>query len=177
MRPFSAVALLSLVAPTAALAGTPTDCDLAAARISSVVDTDGYTTKNELSTDGYEPVPLLTKSITTAADGCVVAQLSLHTLFALGFGDEYTAAEVTLDGVPMYGHTTACVSYGRNVPCLLMANNSDGATWIDAHSYHLVMPNVTAGPHTIEVRFAGVDADGNPTGAYVGGSVLTVQHQ
>jgi hypothetical protein len=172
---------LSLV--SGALAGAPIQCDLFARNISSVVDSDGYQTAYDLEHDGYDPKPLLAKPIYVSAESCVVAEVSLHTFGPYGrppLGDEYAAIKVTLDGNPMYGHITGCTTLGVNVPCLTLESQNDGVTPSNAHSYHLVMPNVTPGWHRVEVFYAGLD---NPDtvdsdiGAYVGGSVLTVFHQ
>jgi hypothetical protein len=142
--------------------------------VDTVVDTDGYTTKYDLATDGYDPQPLLIRRFyTDPKSSCVMAQLSVHTLTGWGYGDDFAAFQVVVDGLPMYGHTTACATNNVNVPCIL-ADNTSG---VDSHSYHLVLPNVTQGWHTIEVHYAGVDTNGSPSGAYVGGSILTIHHE
>lgn len=166
--------MLALALAATAHAGAPMDCDQDASMIDSVVDADGYVTKYDLSSMGYDPKPLLTKTFKVqSGSSCVMAQVSLHTLTGWGYGDEFAAIKVTIDGLPMFGETTACATNGVNVPCILLSNTSGS----DSHSYHLVYPGIKEGEHTIEVWYAGVDTDGVPEGAYVGGSLLSVHHQ
>jgi hypothetical protein len=173
--------MLALATLSAAFAGAPLDCDQVAGRISSVADTDGYQTPYDLEHDGYDPNPLLVKRIFVGGDArtCVTAQLSIHTFQPYPLGDEYAAAKVTIDGLPMYGHITGCKIKDQFVPCITLQNQTDGMTPVSSHSYHLVMPNVTPGWHTVEVFYAGLDNQDVPdsdVGAYVGGAVLSVHH-
>lgn len=168
---------------SAAHAGAPTNCDLYARNISSVVDTDGYQTTYDLATEGYDPNPLLSRAVYVSATSCVMAEVSLHTFGPYGsplLGGEYAAIKVTIDGNPMWGHITGCKTKDTFVPCITLETQNDGVTPVNSHSYHLVMPEVQAGWHRIEVFYAGLDNEDTPDvneGAYVGGSVLTVFHQ
>lgn len=164
----------SIALAASAYAGGPLHCDMDAVTIDSVVDSDGYQTSYDLATMGYDPTPLLSKSFKVGSgSSCVVAQISIHTLSGWGFGDEFAALKVTLDGNPMYGHITGCSTNGVNVPCILLDNNARSGS----HSYHLVYPGVQPGEHRIDVWWAGVDNNGSPGGAYVGGATLSVHHQ
>ena len=172
---------LALALPTAALA-TPAsiECGSVQTETDTAVISDGQTTKYELSSDGYDPDSLIYVGFHANQAGCAVVQLSLHTLQGwerdgTNVGGDYVVAKVLLDEEPMWGHTTACKdNTGTFVPCLVFANNVDGIMRLDAHSYQLVLP-VKEGDHRVRVVFAG-EGDGPSHGAYVGGTVLTVQH-
>jgi hypothetical protein len=154
----------------------------------TVLDTDGHMTKRDVGVDGWEPVPLLeasfeVKDVDANEPTCVVAQLSSSSFNGINpwTGDllgQGVAYQVRLDGDPMYGHTTACGDgMGGFFACIIMDNNQDPSVRLAGHSYHFVMP-VRPGWHRIQVFYAGCcGSPGAPEGAYVGGTLLSVQHE
>ena len=155
-------------------AGEPVTCSSANKQITTVADTDGYTTKYDVDADGFDPNPLLYTTIEVEEPGCLIAMLSLHSLDGWGFGDDYMAVQVTVDTKPMIGHLSACIdpATGDPMSCVLFAANPDGVTRVDGHTYHF-LAEVEPGYHRVQVFFAGA---GGGTGAYAGGSVLTLFH-
>jgi len=175
---FAAVALACLLTPALSWGLGQTTCESPVTKTFTVFDTDGYTTPNDVNHDGWEPHPLLYSAfyvddIDGVPETCVVATFSSHSAHAFGFGDADVAYQVRLDGQAMYGHTTFCSSNGTFFPCIVMNNNTDPSAPIAGHSYHFVQ-SVTPGWHRIEVYYTGCCNGG---GAYVGGSILTVQHE
>ena len=177
--------LLALAASTA-LAGQnphhPWECLVKNPITHTIVDTDGYTTLYDLSNNGWDPTPLISSTFETTADGCVSAWFSLHELSTtlppnIPVGDDYGVFVVKIDGNPMYGHISGCKDPNGNfIHCVVVAHDVSHAR-VDAHSYNFVYPT-TAGVHRVEVYFAGSDATGStPRGAYVGGSILTLQYE
>jgi hypothetical protein len=148
-------------------------CTSAAGKVTAVADTDGHTTHYDLqgangAPKGWEPSRLLYTTVNVGEGGCLIAHFSSHRAVGYGFGDTYTIFQVRVDGVPMIGHTTACSDGAVFVNCLLAPQTAD----ISMHSYDLFRP-VQAGLHRVEVLYAGCC---NGKGAYVGGSVLTLEH-
>lgn len=148
-----------------------------------MVDTDGYQTLYDLHVTGWDPTPLLETEIEVSEDGCLNAWFSVHNLSGttqggIAVGDDYGVFQVTIDGKPMWGHISGCVNpKGTNEHCVVYSDEVDGATTVDGHSYHFFYLS-TAGTHKIKVYYAGYDVTGGiPRGAYVGGSILTLQYQ
>lgn len=168
---------------TTAFAGTPWECTAKNTISHTVIDTDGYQTLYDLQVTGWDPTPLLETEIDVGADGCLNAWFSVHNLSGttpkgIAVGDDYGVFQVTIDGNPLWGHMSGCVNQnGTNEHCVIYSHEVDGATTVDGHSYHFFYP-VAAGTHKIKVYYAGYDVTGStPRGAYVGGSILTLQHE
>jgi hypothetical protein len=158
----------------------------------SVANTDGNTTTYDVKWVGFDPNPLMETTVKTKA-GCLVAQLSVHaghvSTPGFNYGDVLAAYQVTVDNVPMIGHTSGC----WNVPsqqwfnCILFNNDLDnGGTgkqdmaFIGGHSYHLYRW-VEAGYHRVQVKYAGccngnLSNPPNSSGAYSGANLLTLHY-
>ena len=173
----AAAFLATLLLPASSRAGSAFPCaNTSATKITTIVDTDGYVTMNDMNQTGFTSLLTGSFDVTSASPfSCIVAQLSAHSLTALTYGDDYVAFQVLVDNQPMWGHLSGCQGpNGTSFHCLLAANNTDGKTMVDSHSYGFVLPNITPGLHRIEVRYAGCCSG---KGAYVGGTVLTVHHE
>ena len=195
---FSLVALSAmfiLLSPLASRASDdpPQTCTSLSNTTTSVAATDGHVTQYDVAWDGFDPNPLMYTTIKTKA-GCLVAQLSVHAGHILGptaYGDVYAVYQVSVDNVPLIGHSTGCYNQQSKefVNCILMNNDLDnGATgkrdgaYVGAHSYHLYRW-VDAGYHRIQVKYAGccngyynkIFPDQYSYGAYSGG-ILTLHY-
>jgi hypothetical protein len=178
------MSFLLALAASQALAGSPQpwECMVKNPITHTIMDTDGYITLYDLPNTGWDPDPLLSSTFETSEEGCVTAWFSVHNLSttlppAIPVGDDYGVFVVKIDGNPMYGHISGCNDPAGNfVHCVVFSHDISN-TRVDGHSYHFVYPT-RPGKHTIEVFFAGSDATGSTErGAYVGGSILTLQYQ
>ena len=173
--PLGVAAALSL-SPPALASHNQIGCSGPAPRVTIVSDTDGHTTPYDVAgangaPAGFDPTPLLSTTVNVGGTmpSCMTAELSVHTLTAFGIGDRQAVFEVTVDGVPMIGHTTWCVNnMGVNVPCVAFDNNSSGTTDISAHGYTLYA-SVAPGARRVEVRYAGCCTG---LGAYSAGQLV-----
>jgi hypothetical protein len=173
----AALAVVLGVVPFAHASDGQTVCRGSAGRVSVVSDADGHQTIYDSqggggAPQGFDPQPLLTTTVTVGgnAPSCLVAHFSVHTLVGNGVGDELAAFEVTVDGVPMIGHTSWCSDGEASNFACVVANHDDA---IAMHSYDFFAAGVTPGKHKVEVRYAGCC---NGLGAYVGGATLTLEH-
>jgi len=182
-------AMLMLFSPLAARASDdpPQTCTSLSNTTTSVAATDGHTTSYDVNAQGFDPNPLMYTTIKTRA-GCLVAHLSVHAGHLLNppVGDVYAVFQVTIDNIPMIGHSTGCfnVPTQQFVNCLLFNNDLDnGGTgkqdmaFVGAHSYHLYRW-VEAGYHRVQVKYAGCCNGQFPNlshGAYTGG-ILTLHY-
>jgi hypothetical protein len=167
---------LSPLASLAQQEGLRLTCEIQSRYTTLVADTDGKLTLYDTSgangaPQGFDPMPIITATVDVNGrqPSCLVAHFSVHRLTAYGYGDDYAAFQVTVDGQPMYGHTTWCGYNGVNFSCLLAPE----VQAISMHSYDLFLP-VSPGEHLVEVRTAGCC---NGLGAYVGAATLTIEHQ
>jgi hypothetical protein len=170
------VLFLSPLVTLAQPQGSRLTCETQSRYNTLVADTDGKLTPYDTSgangaPQGFDPTPIITATVDVHGrqPSCLVAHFSVHRLTAYGYGDDYAAFQVAVDGNPMYGHTTWCGYNGVNFSCLLAPEAHE----IGMHSYDLFLP-VSPGEHVVEVRAAGCC---NGLGAYVGGSTLIIEHQ
>src|SRR5262245_41881879 len=142
------LALAALLAPNAARAETFA-CRSEAPIVKAVTIAEEYfpvTTKFQFDTPNLQPLLETTISVTGTGQSCVVAYFSAVARPL----DNYVVFQVTLDGVPMLGHTRTSVH--PEMPVVIETEETDlNQPRMVAHQFFL---RVNPGVHTVTVNVA-----------------------
>jgi hypothetical protein len=166
---FSLVALAALFIPSAASA-EPIACRSLAATVKAVTISEDYfkvTRYFQFDTPNLEPMLETTISVTGTSPSCVVASFSAVAKPS----DNYLVFQVTVDGVPMLGHTRLYVD--PNTPVVIETEETDmNQPRMVAHQFFL---RVNPGVHTVRVSVARGSGPG-PFDPTIEAPVLTLQY-
>jgi hypothetical protein len=168
---FATTAALVLVAPQFVLAA-PVTCRSETRTVKSVTIAEDYfpvTTRFQLDTPNLQP--LLTTSIGVTGQGlsCIVADFSA----VVKPTDNYMVFQVTVDGVPMYGHTRTFPQ--PLTPVVIETEETDlNQPRMVSHQFFLRVP---PGTHTVTVSVAGGSNIVAPFYPTVEAPVLTLHYR
>jgi len=176
---FAPFAFAALLAPSQAGAETIA-CRSEAPTVKAVTIAEAYfpiKRRFQFDTPSLEPLLETTISVTGVGLSCVVANFSA----VVAPNDNYVVFQVTLDGVPMYGHTAHWAH--PDTPVVIESEETDlNQPRMVAHQFFL---RVSPGVHTVAVNVAygsGFDPAAYPgieprVYATVAGPVLSLQYR
>ncbi len=165
MKTIVLVAIMAGVLVAPSLAGAETVvCRSAAATVKAVTIAEDYfrvTTRFQLDTPNLQPLLETSILVTGVGQSCVVAYFSA----VVKPTDNYMVFQVTVDGVPMQGHT---VTYPHpRTPVVIETEETDlNQPRMVAHQFflrvspgvHTVTVNVAAGSNIVEPFYPTVEA-------------------
>lgn len=100
----------------------------------------------------FELQPLLSTTIETSGESCIIVHFSANTYVA----DNSVIYQIRIDGKPAEGHITSYIAaVGNKVPIVLEADEDGHATKSYRMSAGSYFTKATSGKHTIEVLVAG----------------------
>jgi hypothetical protein len=169
--PFALVALGMLVAPGVARAENIV-CRSQAGTVKAVTIAEDYfavTTRFQFDSPNLQPLLETNILVTGIGQSCIVASFSA----VVRPTDNYMVFQVTVDGVPMHGHT---VTFPQpQTPVVIETEETDqNLPRMVAHQFFL---NVLPGAHTVTVNVAGGSNIVAPFYPTVEAPVLALQYR